>query len=65
MNKNRIEARRDCLRCPSGEVHNTGSTLVIFCAFQSGIRQINDVCNLPESNFVEKDGVIYFKGRSK
>jgi hypothetical protein len=40
--------KKECLRCPEGEVHSTGSILLISCKYQEGFRQINDVCNISE-----------------
>ena len=41
-----IKIKIDCLHCPDSRVVSTGSTLIIYCPFQQGTRNINDVCNL-------------------
>jgi len=46
MTGKKRDNRQECLRCPDGEVHSTGSTLYIICKHQKGVRQINDRCNL-------------------
>jgi len=40
---------RFCRDCPEATIHQTGSTLWISCRFQSGWRDINSTCNLPEA----------------
>ena len=39
---------RFCMDCPDSKVHTTGSTLWLSCRFQSGWRDIDSQCNLPE-----------------
>ena len=46
--KGRVNKAKYCRDCPDSEIHGTGSTLWISCRFQSGWRDINAVCNLPE-----------------
>ena len=44
--------RLECVHCPESEVHSTGSTLYVICPFQSGVRRLNDWCNLPEKEWL-------------
>lgn len=41
-----------CVDCPEGEIHSTGSLLYVICPFQGGVKQLNDVCNLPEKEWL-------------
>ena len=41
-----------CQDCGDGEAHSTGSIIVIFCPYQKGVRQLNDVCNVPEEKWL-------------
>ena len=56
-----VLVKRVCLTCPDSVAHETGSQIWISCKWQVGWRDINSVCNLEESNFFVKDGVVYYR----
>jgi len=42
-------SKRYCRDCLEATIHQTGSLLWISCKLQSGWRDINSTCNLPEA----------------
>jgi len=50
-----LVGKPDCVSCPEGKVHGTGSILYVICKHQTGVRQINDKCNYPKKKALSSE----------